>query len=311
MADLNVARAAYLTAKANNASDKVILALFEAGFVESNFENLKTATDHDSLGFLQQRPSAGWPDPTNVVTATKSFVDKAKAQEASHSDAGSLAQAVQVSAFPDKYGQAEQSAKALLLRLKSDALVQKGIDSLHLPFGGGILQALLSKILKLPREAIDVAGAGASAAGNLIPGLSEVTGFFAKLASKETWIAAGYIGFGLILIIFGLFKVTGDNQLSGTTKAIAKNAASIAILKKPAGGSGATAKLIKRASAAKSARDAARGSGPNGPGSSGGSPTATGGGKTIKAGIRTAETGSIANSVPARKYWQAKNGGAS
>src|SRR5882672_9516420 len=298
MADLNVARAAYLTAKANNASDKVILALFEAGFVESNFENLKTATDHDSLGFLQQRPSAGWPDPTNVVTATKSFVDKAKAQEASHSDAGSLAQAVQVSAFPDKYGQAEQSAKALLLRLKSDALVQKGIDSLHLPFGGGILQALLSKILKLPREAIDVAGAGASAAGNLIPGLSEVTGFFAKLASKETWIAAGYIGFGLILIIFGLFKVTGDNQLSGTTKAIAKNAASTAI-------------LIKRASAAKSARDAARGSGPNGPGSSGGSPTATGGGKTIKAGIRTAETGSIANSVPARKYWQAKNGGAS
>src|SRR6476646_8955351 len=79
--DTEVEKQAYEAAKSMNASAKVLLALFEAGFVESGFHNLQTATDHDSLGFLQQRPSSGWPDPLNIGTATHSFVSRAQAKE--------------------------------------------------------------------------------------------------------------------------------------------------------------------------------------------------------------------------------------
>lgn len=53
--DLNVARQAYQTASGMGASAKVMLALFEAGIVESRFQNLGGG-DRDSAGFLQQRP---------------------------------------------------------------------------------------------------------------------------------------------------------------------------------------------------------------------------------------------------------------
>jgi phage-related protein len=109
-----VEKAAYETAKSMGANPKVLLALFEAGFVESNFRNIQKAVDHDSLGFLQQRPSAGWPDPLNVPTATRSFVSRAMAKAGGAGSAGQLAQAVQVSAFPSRYDQQEGRARAAL-----------------------------------------------------------------------------------------------------------------------------------------------------------------------------------------------------
>ncbi len=96
--DMNVARQAYAAAVADKASAQIMLALFEAGYVESRFHNDLTATDHDSLGYLQQRPSQGWTNPTNVAHATRSFISAARAVLAAnphhHYTAGQLAQAV-------------------------------------------------------------------------------------------------------------------------------------------------------------------------------------------------------------------------
>lgn len=112
--DANVSKIAAETGKAMGADYKAMLALFEAGLVESGMRNLLKAVDHDSLGYLQQRPSAGWPDPTNIATATHSFLRKAMGAEPWSGSAGSLAQRVQVSAYPGRYDQRQATAAALL-----------------------------------------------------------------------------------------------------------------------------------------------------------------------------------------------------
>lgn len=119
MVDLNVAQRAYVQAEKMGASDKVILALFEAGLVESNFENLSHG-DSDSVGFLQQRPSAGWgtiEQIMNIEYATSSFVRRAMQIEDRYPTAGRLAQGVQVSAFPTRYDAREADARALIKRV--------------------------------------------------------------------------------------------------------------------------------------------------------------------------------------------------
>jgi hypothetical protein len=110
-----VSQTAYKTAMALNASTKVLLALMEAGIVESGMRNLNYG-DRDSVGFLQQRPSMGWPNPRDVPTATRSFVLRAMPKEKLYPNrtAGMLAQSVQVSAYPDKYDQVEPQARSVL-----------------------------------------------------------------------------------------------------------------------------------------------------------------------------------------------------
>src|SRR5260370_42197908 len=102
MPDQKVVNQAYVTAVSHGVSpnSNTMTALFEAGLVESNFTNLLKATDHDSLGYLQQRPSQGWPNPTDVYTATMSFINRARPLEGNFNDPCALAQAVQRSAFP-------------------------------------------------------------------------------------------------------------------------------------------------------------------------------------------------------------------
>ena len=132
--DIDVARRAYLQAKKLEASNKVMLALFEAGLVESNFENLSYG-DRDSVGFLQQRPSAGWGTVAqcmNAEYATTSFVTRAKQIEDRYSTAGRLAQGVQVSAFPDRYDQRENDALALIASVAD--LVDINWSDIHWPF---------------------------------------------------------------------------------------------------------------------------------------------------------------------------------
>ena len=78
--DYTVATTAYQTAIQLNASYKVMLALFEAGIVESGMRNIDYG-DRDSLGFLQQRPSQGWGSKAQVMDvkhATTKFVNEAK-----------------------------------------------------------------------------------------------------------------------------------------------------------------------------------------------------------------------------------------
>lgn len=123
-ADGAVTKVAYEQAKSMNVSDKVMLALFMAGIVESGFRTGASVrgVDHDSAGFLQQRPSQGWGSVSQVedpAYATRAFVDRAKPIEGQHSKAGDLAQAVQRSAFPDKYQAVRSQAVSLI----------KGFDS--------------------------------------------------------------------------------------------------------------------------------------------------------------------------------------
>jgi hypothetical protein len=105
----DVVRLALAQAKRMHASPKVTLALVEAGIVESNLRNLDYG-DRDSLGFLQQRPSQGWRCPRNITCATWDFLRRAIPLERHYPTAGQLAQAVQRSAFPDRYDQAEARA---------------------------------------------------------------------------------------------------------------------------------------------------------------------------------------------------------
>lgn len=84
------------------------------GIVESGLRNLPGG-DRDSVGVFQQRPSMGWgtvEQCMNVTYAAGKFFSRFPASWASM-DQGQLAQSVQRSAFPDKYGQ--QMARAATL----------------------------------------------------------------------------------------------------------------------------------------------------------------------------------------------------
>jgi hypothetical protein len=105
----DVAQKAYNQAKSMGASNRLILALMEAGVVESGMRNLDYG-DRDSLGFLQQRASWGSKaSRLNVAESTARFIKKG-AKVGDYSSAGALAQAIQVSAFPDRYNQERNRA---------------------------------------------------------------------------------------------------------------------------------------------------------------------------------------------------------
>ncbi|MFC4492802.1 hypothetical protein ACFPA8_01455 [Streptomyces ovatisporus] len=99
-------------------TEKVMLAAFEAGWVESHMHNLNCG-DRDSLGVFQQRPSAGWGTPEQIldpVYATNAFLDQAIPNDANNPGftAGELAQSVQRSAFPERYDQSEGKAREMI-----------------------------------------------------------------------------------------------------------------------------------------------------------------------------------------------------
>ncbi|WP_069813423.1 peptidoglycan-binding domain-containing protein [Streptomyces sp. TP-A0874] len=102
-----------------------VIALMTA-MQESKFVNYTTPVDHDSLGIFQQRPSMGWGTPeqiTDVPTSSKSFYGVAPfgsnpglIQIAGWETMapGDVCQAVQRSAYPDRYAQWEGFARDLL-----------------------------------------------------------------------------------------------------------------------------------------------------------------------------------------------------
>lgn len=179
--DMVVVRTAYTTARSMGASDKVMLALFEAAIVESGFRNLSYG-DRDSIGFLQQRPSQGWTNPMDVPTATRSFVSRATSIQDRYATAGQLAQAVQRSAFPLRYDAVRAQASTLLSQMDSTTGT-------------------------VGFEQTGVVGV----AGNLDKVLSTLT-------NPGTWKRVAFFFAGLFLIMFALMKMTGDNKLSQTTK---------------------------------------------------------------------------------------------
>ncbi|WP_330329065.1 hypothetical protein OHS33_04515 [Streptomyces sp. NBC_00536] len=114
--DIAVTRKVYEVGQRMNVSAKVMLAGFETGWVESRMNNLNCG-DRDSLGVFQQRPSQGWGSPEQILDvdyAAGKFFEVALQMEPGMegSSAGQLAQAVQRSAYPDRYDAAEGTARA-------------------------------------------------------------------------------------------------------------------------------------------------------------------------------------------------------
>lgn len=190
---MQVVRTAYSVAKGMGASDKVMLALFEAGIVESNFENLGnlgSKNDHDSLGYLQQRPSQGWPSPMDVSTATRSFVSRAIPIQDRYATAGQLAQAVQRSAFPLRYDAVKVAAASLLSQASG--------------MGG-----------------VDVQGLSTTPLGTV----DNVGKFFNIITQPGFWIALACLMGGFALVLMALTRMSGVSPQS-----IAKGAKVAAVL---------------------------------------------------------------------------------
>lgn len=188
--DSQVVKTAYVTAAGMQADDKTMLALFEAGIVESGFRNLDRG-DRDSVGFLQQRPSQGWGTREQILDpayATRKFVEKAqRLGPDNYATAGQLAQAVQVSAYPLKYDAVRAQAAAMLVSARQLYPIVGG----ELPEGRGLLEASsLDNILKALRTVSD----------------------------SGTWKRIGLVVLGVILLIIGIFAVTGDGKMSSGTK---------------------------------------------------------------------------------------------
>ncbi|MFB9691395.1 hypothetical protein ACFFTO_45145, partial [Amycolatopsis plumensis] len=120
--DLSVTKIVYEVGKSRGVSEKVMLAAFEAGWIESNMNNLNCG-DLDSLGVFQQRPSQNWGTPEQIrdvrYAATK-FFERAQTLEPLFPglSAGLLADEVQNSCCPYKYDQAETKARSLLDEVK-------------------------------------------------------------------------------------------------------------------------------------------------------------------------------------------------
>ncbi|NHN54325.1 hypothetical protein G9U51_00810 [Calidifontibacter sp. DB0510] len=122
--DINVTRRMYAIADARNVSQKVMLGMFEAGWVESWLNNLDCG-DADSIGIFQMRPSMGWgtyEQLRNVDYQVNKWIDVALPLESKASTPGTLAQMVERSAYPYRYDQAQATA-------------QKYINEAILPYG--------------------------------------------------------------------------------------------------------------------------------------------------------------------------------
>lgn len=101
--DASVARILYNEAQSFRANGKVHLALFEAAVTESGMRNLRYG-DRDSIGVLQLRVSLwGWRQASSPSLSARWFLRQAVRIQSRYYSAGALAQAVQRSAFPDRY----------------------------------------------------------------------------------------------------------------------------------------------------------------------------------------------------------------
>src|SRR5690606_15168699 len=112
--------------------DRGIAIALATAMVESSMRNLDHG-DRDSLGLFQQRPSQGWGTAKQILDADRSIrvfyggpqdpngsasrglLDLPGWQKKSFTDA---AQAVQISAYPDRYGQWETQARDWLASLR-------------------------------------------------------------------------------------------------------------------------------------------------------------------------------------------------
>jgi len=108
-----VAREVLRSARRNKATPMERLAANETILVEANARHIKGG-DRDSSGAFQQRPSQGWgPASESVGRDADQFFAAARKLRGKYTNAGALAQAVQRSAFPERYAQRRSDAIAL------------------------------------------------------------------------------------------------------------------------------------------------------------------------------------------------------
>ncbi|HET8951868.1 MAG TPA: pilus assembly protein TadG-related protein [Solirubrobacteraceae bacterium] len=108
------ARAICTVARRLGASDKVLLAAYEAAIVESGVHSLPYG-DLDSIGLYQQRDSWGtFAQRMDPVWASTQFISRAIRQDEPWMTPGQLAQDVQISAFPERYDQRRGQALSLI-----------------------------------------------------------------------------------------------------------------------------------------------------------------------------------------------------
>lgn len=105
-------------AKTKGATDRDLTVAYMTAMQESSLHNYTHATDHDSLGVFQQRPSTGWGTPaqvTNVAYAAGKFFDALLGINNRNSlQLTQEAQGVQRSAFPGAYAKWQPMAEALV-----------------------------------------------------------------------------------------------------------------------------------------------------------------------------------------------------
>jgi hypothetical protein len=112
--DPEAARAICSVARDLGASDKVLLAAYEAAIVESGVHSLPYG-DRDSIGLFQQRdPWGSYAQRMDPAWASRQFISRAIRQNRPWMTAGQLAQDVQVSAFPERYDQRRAQALSLI-----------------------------------------------------------------------------------------------------------------------------------------------------------------------------------------------------
>jgi hypothetical protein len=118
---VSCARAVVDQVKQRGLDERAATIAVATAMVEGNIHNYTRAVDYDSLGLFQQRPSAGWGTAAQITDpayATDSFLGRM--QKLFPNDnwkdrpVGDVAQRVQVSAFPDRYGMQAKDAATIV-----------------------------------------------------------------------------------------------------------------------------------------------------------------------------------------------------
>jgi hypothetical protein len=109
------------TTKHQGLAQRAAVIAITTAITESTLHNYTEASDHDSLGLFQQRPSQGWGTPaqiTNPVFATNAFLNRMRSKFPNNSwmkgDIGAICQRVQVSKYPDAYAREVHDAQLLV-----------------------------------------------------------------------------------------------------------------------------------------------------------------------------------------------------
>lgn len=176
-------------ARRSGMTKKDAVTAISTALVESELKNVAYG-DRDSLGLFQQRPSQGWGSPAQVQNPTyatnKFFEAMKKIPGYASIPVGTLAQAVQRSAFPLKYATREAEAREIVNQLWDGADNAGDTDTTS----------------TVPNDS----------SPGFISQLTTVSDAFKRLTSKEFWKRAGIIVLGAALVMVAAWAFLRDNK---------------------------------------------------------------------------------------------------